>query len=90
MEELNALRREGKIRFLGMSGTLPHLPDHIAMGVFDAFQIPYSLLEREHEQLITDAANAGSGTIIRGGVARGIARDPDDRSSSARITRHPY
>ena len=42
------------------------------MGVFDAFQIPYSLLEREHEQLITDAANAGSGTIIRGGVARGM------------------
>ena len=72
VEELNALRSEGKIRFLGMSGTLPHLPDHIAMGVFDAFQIPYSALEREHEQLITDAAGAGSGTIIRGGVARGL------------------
>lgn len=72
VEELNALRSEGKIRFLGMSGTLPHLPDHIAMGVFDAFQIPYSALEREHEQLITDAAGAGSGTIIRGGVARGM------------------
>jgi aryl-alcohol dehydrogenase-like predicted oxidoreductase len=40
--ELVALRDEGKIRFLGMSGTLPNLTDHIAMGVFDAFQIPYS------------------------------------------------
>jgi aryl-alcohol dehydrogenase-like predicted oxidoreductase len=42
------------------------------MGVFDAFQIPYSALEREHEALISDAAGAGAGTIIRGGVARGV------------------
>src|ERR1700686_1522434 len=46
--ELEALREEGKIRFLGMSGTLPNLTGHIAMGVFDAFQIPYSAVEREH------------------------------------------
>ena len=25
-----------------MSGILPDLPDHLAMNVFDAFQIPYS------------------------------------------------
>jgi aryl-alcohol dehydrogenase-like predicted oxidoreductase len=72
VEELVALRDAGKIRFLGMSGTLPNLTDHIAMGVFDAFQIPYSALERQHEQAITSAAQAGAGTIIRGGVARGI------------------
>jgi aryl-alcohol dehydrogenase-like predicted oxidoreductase len=70
--ELEALQREGKIRFIGMSGTLPNLTDHIAMGVFDAFQIPYSALEREHEGAIHDAATAGGGTIIRGGVARGL------------------
>ena len=70
--ELEALRDEGKVRFIGMSGTLPELPDHIDMGVFDAFQIPYSALEREHETSISDAASAGAGTIIRGGVARGV------------------
>jgi aryl-alcohol dehydrogenase-like predicted oxidoreductase len=70
--ELQALRDEGKARFIGMSGTLPELPDHIAMGVFDAFQIPYSALEREHEDLVSSAARAGAGTIIRGGVARGV------------------
>ena len=70
--ELVDLQREGKIRFIGMSGVLPNLTDHIAMGVFDAFQIPYSALEREHEASIHDATAAGSGTIIRGGVARGI------------------
>jgi aryl-alcohol dehydrogenase-like predicted oxidoreductase len=55
IETLMALRDEGKIRFLGMSGTLPYLPDHIAMGVFDVFQIPYSAIQREHEDLITAA-----------------------------------
>jgi len=43
------------------------LPDHIAMGVFGVFQIPYSAVQREHEDLIT----AGAGTLIRGGAARG-------------------
>jgi aryl-alcohol dehydrogenase-like predicted oxidoreductase len=70
--ELVELRREGKIRFIGMSGTLPNLTDHIAMGVFDAFQIPYSALEREHEQAIQAAADAGAGVIVRGGVAKGV------------------
>jgi aryl-alcohol dehydrogenase-like predicted oxidoreductase len=68
---LRDLQAAGKVRFIGMSGTLPNLPDHLAMGVFDVFQIPYSAIQREHEELITTAAAAGAGTLIRGGVARG-------------------
>jgi aryl-alcohol dehydrogenase-like predicted oxidoreductase len=71
IETLVSLREEGKVRFIGMSGILPHLPDQIAMGVFDVFQIPYSAVQREHEDLITAAAAAGAGTLIRGGAARG-------------------
>jgi aryl-alcohol dehydrogenase-like predicted oxidoreductase len=71
LETLQSCRDAGKVRFIGISGILPHLPDHIAMGVFDVFQIPYSVLQREHEGLITAAADAGTGTVIRGGVARG-------------------
>src|SRR6202035_2578485 len=63
VETLRALREEGKVRFLGMSGILPNLPDHIAMNVFDVFQIPYSAVQREHEDLITAAVNAGAGTF---------------------------
>jgi aryl-alcohol dehydrogenase-like predicted oxidoreductase len=70
--ELIRLRDEGKVRFIGMSGTMPQLDEQIAMGVFDVFQIPYSVLEREHEDLIRKAARSGAGVIIRGGVARGI------------------
>jgi aryl-alcohol dehydrogenase-like predicted oxidoreductase len=70
--ELEALRRKGLVRFIGISGTMPDLADHIAMGVFDVIQVPYSLVEREHEQLIHQAAQSGAGVVIRGGVARGL------------------
>jgi len=75
LQELLKLREEGKVRFLGVSGTLPNLDEQIAMGVFDAFQIPYSALQREHEGVIARAAAAGAGIIIRGGAARGAPTD---------------
>jgi aryl-alcohol dehydrogenase-like predicted oxidoreductase len=75
LEAALALKREGKVRFIGVSGTLPNLVEPIEMGVFDAFQIPYSALQREHEELISRAAGAGAGIIIRGGVARGAPTD---------------
>jgi aryl-alcohol dehydrogenase-like predicted oxidoreductase len=75
VEEMVSLRDEGKVRFLGMSGIEPNLADHIAMGVFDVFQIPYSALQRGHETLISHAADGGAGVLIRGGVARGTASE---------------
>jgi aryl-alcohol dehydrogenase-like predicted oxidoreductase len=75
VQTLLELRDEGKVRWIGMSGTLPHLPDHIEMGVFDVFQIPFSALQREHEELIGLAADTGAGTLIRGGAARGAPAD---------------
>jgi aryl-alcohol dehydrogenase-like predicted oxidoreductase len=77
---LLSLRDEGKVRFLGMSGTLPNLPDHIDMDVFEVFQIPYSALQREHEDLITAAVGKGAGTLIRGGAARGAPAEDKDWS----------
>ena len=71
LETVLTLKRAGTVRFIGMSSTLPHLPDHVAMGVFDVFQIPYSAVEREHEAVITAAAGAGAGIVIRGGAAKG-------------------
>jgi aryl-alcohol dehydrogenase-like predicted oxidoreductase len=71
IEEMVKLRDEGKVRFLGMSGLLPNLPEHLEMGVFDVFQIPYSALQREHEGLIAAAAAGGAGVLVRGGAARG-------------------
>jgi aryl-alcohol dehydrogenase-like predicted oxidoreductase len=71
IQTLQDLKREGKIRFLGCSSILPNTTEHIKMGVFDVFQIPYSALQPEHEAAIAEAARAGAGIVIRGGVARG-------------------
>ena len=72
----------GKCDFISISTTLPHLPTYLKWGVFDTFQIPYSALERDHEDWISKTAEAGIGTIIRGGVARGevgVGLGNDDR-----------
>jgi aryl-alcohol dehydrogenase-like predicted oxidoreductase len=82
VETLQELRKEGKVRFIGMSGILPNLPGQIAMDVFDAFQIPYSAVQRDHEELITAAAATGAGTLIRGGAARGAPSDEKNWSTA--------
>jgi aryl-alcohol dehydrogenase-like predicted oxidoreductase len=75
LEAALALKKAGKVRLVGVSATLPQLAEQIEMGVFDAFQVPYSALQREHEAIIAKAAAAGAGIIIRGGVARGAPTD---------------
>lgn len=71
VEALNEMRDQGKVRWIGISTTLPHLPTFLEWGVFDTFQIPYSALERQHEEWIARVSEAGIGTVIRGGVALG-------------------
>jgi aryl-alcohol dehydrogenase-like predicted oxidoreductase len=71
LDELLQLKQEGKLRFIGVSGILPNLAEQVDSGAFDVFQIPYSALQREHEDIIAKASAAGAGVIIRGGVARG-------------------
>jgi len=68
---LEEMKAQGKVRWIGASTVSPNLPIFIEWGVFDAFQIPYSALERQHEGWISQAAEAGIGIIIRGGVAKG-------------------
>ena len=68
MEEVQA---SGKVRWISISSTLPHITEYIKWGKFASFQIPYSALERQHENAITAAHDSGAGVIIRGGVARG-------------------
>ena len=75
VQVLKDLQAAVKTRWIGCSATLPHLATYVAWGVFDAFQIPYSALERRHEEWISHASESGAGIIIRGGVARGA---PDD------------
>jgi aryl-alcohol dehydrogenase-like predicted oxidoreductase len=85
LDTVRELQQAGKVRFIGTSSTLPHLTDHIAMGVFDVFQIPYSALQREHEMVISTAADGGAGIVIRGGAAKGApSKEKQDGSQWAR------
>ena len=79
LDEVLKLRDEGKVRFIGVSGSLPQLPEQVDMGIWDAFQIPYSALQREHEAAIAKASAAAAGIIIRGGVSRGMPSDFENR-----------
>src|SRR5687768_7589317 len=80
LQEALKLKDEGKVRFVGVSGTLPNLVEQINSDIFDAFQIPYSALQREHEDAIALAASKDMVCIIRGGVARGAPSDWENRS----------
>jgi aryl-alcohol dehydrogenase-like predicted oxidoreductase len=84
LEELEALRSEGKCRFFGISGWLPNLSEHLDWAAFDVFQIPYSALEQENASLLPEASSAGIGTVIRGGVAQGAVISSGDGSAEAR------
>jgi aryl-alcohol dehydrogenase-like predicted oxidoreductase len=81
LDTVQELQQEGKLRFIGISSTLPHLKDHIAMGVFDVFQILYSALQREHEAVISAAADGGAGIVIRGGAAKGASSEEKQEGS---------
>ena len=68
---LVSYREQGLIRHLGISSKHAHLPALIDLDVFETFQMPYSCLAPENHDLMTRAAEAGAGIIIRGGIAHG-------------------
>ncbi len=84
VEVLEEMREQGKVRWIGASTYLDHLPTYIDWDSFDTFQLPYSGFSRDLEDLIGVSSKAGMGTIIRGGVAKGEpgeGRGTDERWS---------
>ena len=82
VDALKEMQVQGKVRWIAISTGLPHLPTYLEWGVFDQFQIPYSALQREHEGWISRSADAGIGTVIRGGVAQGEPGEGRGRAES--------
>lgn len=82
---LERAREEGKVRAIGISSTLPDLLDHIDLGVFETFQIPYSALDRSLENCLPLINTTGAGVIVRGGTARAARakRTADSRHASS-------
>lgn len=82
---LEGAREEGKVRAIGISSTLPDLLDHIDLGVFETFQVPYSALDRSLEKYLPLINASGAGVIVRGGTARTVQakRTVDSRAASS-------
>ena len=74
VDALEEMREQGKVRWIGVSTTLPDLPTFLEWGVFDVFQIPYSAVDRQHEEWITKAAEAASG-FFSGAAWLGASRE---------------
>lgn len=68
---LQDLRDEGTVKHIGVSSKLPQAKQHLASGVFDVIQVPYSCLNIEHADFIREASQRGVGIIVRGGIAQG-------------------
>ena len=71
IETLKEIQASGKARHIGISSYMPNLADHLRTPEYETYQIPYSALEREHEEWIARAAAGGAGIIVRGGVGQG-------------------
>lgn len=85
VEVLKEIQASGKVRHIGISTYLPHLPAYVEWGSFDTFQLSYSALEREHEGWIDRIAEIGAGIIVRGGVGQGepgVGRGSSERWSA--------
>ena len=90
VEVLDDMKKQGKVRWIGASTSIPDIATFLEWGVFDVFQLPYSALERDHENWITKAAEAGIGTVIRGGIALGepgIDKGGDGSADSQRTAK---
>ncbi len=70
--EMQKAREQGKVRFLGCSCGEAEAMAAIECGAFDTIQVSYSLLDLSMEQrVLPAAASAGTGVIIKDGLAAG-------------------
>jgi aryl-alcohol dehydrogenase-like predicted oxidoreductase len=73
MEALLELKRKGVIGHIGLSSRKPYLKDFLDIEAFEVFQIPYSAIQRQHEDIIETVFDSNRATVVRGAVARGSA-----------------
>ncbi len=73
MEALRTLKKQGKIRFIGLSNfNKQQLLECETMVQIDALQPPYSMVVRDHEDLLKWAVKHGVNTFTYGSLGAGI------------------
>lgn len=71
IDALQKMKRDGKVRLIGISSRLPKLADFVSADYFDLVQVPYSPLQRTNEGVIALLKQSGKAIIARGVTGRG-------------------
>ncbi len=71
IEAMQKMKRDGKVRYIGISSRLPKLEDFVTADYFDVIQAPYSPLQRTNEDVIAQLKKSGKAIIARGVTGRG-------------------
>ena len=71
IDALLTLQRRGAVRCLGISSRLPLLAEFVDVDAFSVIQAPYSALQRQNEDVISELKGAGKTIVARGVTGRG-------------------
>jgi aryl-alcohol dehydrogenase-like predicted oxidoreductase len=71
IEAMLELKRQGKVRQLGISARLPTLAEFVDVDYFSVIQVPYSALQRHNEDAISALRQSGKAVVCRGVTGRG-------------------
>lgn len=71
IDALRKLKKDGKIREVGISTRLPLLAEFVDVDYFSVVQVPYSALQRTNEDAIAALHGAGKAVVTRGVTGRG-------------------
>lgn len=72
-ETLLDLQQKGLIGHIGISSRKPYISDFLDLDFIEVYQLPYSAIQRQHEDVANVLSSAGKAVVGRGTVARGSA-----------------
>ncbi len=71
LDALIELRDKGVIRQIGLSTRKPYLKEFVDLDILNVFQLPYSAIQRQHEDIAEALSAKGKAIVARGVTARG-------------------
>lgn len=71
LEALVELQKTGVIRHLGLSTRKPYIQQFLDVDLLSVFQLPYSAIQRQHEDVAESLSSRGKTVVARGVVGRG-------------------
>ena len=71
LEALLELQQMGLIRHIGLSSRMPYVQEFLDLDFLSVFQLPYSAIQRQHEDIAAQLSDLGKAVVARGVVGRG-------------------